>query len=243
MSALIIGGTHGLGLQLAREALRRGIEPIITGRDVRDTYIVDGTPVRYIDMTVENEDSVADGIARLRTQPSLAIRQLFFLPALHLRGVFAQQSAQEAEALFRVAVFGLMNVVRHFHRMKGRPYHFIPIGSTSAWRIRKDESVYGCVKACQAKFAYDFHQELRRDLPGSRTLLAQPGGMNTELWTNTATDASQFLDPALVARIIWEEIVDQEQDLRPEEQGIRELHILREADGSARLERGAKPIQ
>lgn len=244
MRALIVGGTHGLGFQLACESLARGIEPIVTGRGAMDGEMnIDGVKTLSVKMDVEDEDSVARGIARLRTEPSLDIRYLFYLPAFHLLSPFVSTPPDEIERLFRVTILGMMHVVRHVHQMKKKPYHFVPIGSTTAWRVRTNEAAYAAAKAAQAKFAYDFHIELVRDLPGSKTLLAQPGGMKTELWDGTSQDTTYYLDPALVAKIIWDEIRDQELHDPVLEHGMRELNIIREPDGTPRLERGAKAMQ
>lgn len=250
MHALIVGGTRGLGLQLALEASRRNIDPIVTGRSPpKDTSPSDRS-IHYQRMNVTDEHSVKEGMERIRDIPELDIRYLFYLPGTHLAGAFCEHSPEAIAHLFNVILFGFMRVVRNVHQKQMAPYHLICISSTTSWLIRNAEAVYGSAKAAQAQFARNFHQELARDLPGSKTLIAHPGGMRTEFWEGTDVDTRNFLDPARIAELIWDAVQTQEQPspedstLHPPKSTLQEVNYLRDpSDGSPRVEIGAKAPQ
>jgi NAD(P)-dependent dehydrogenase (short-subunit alcohol dehydrogenase family) len=238
MRSLIIGGTQGLGYALAQGSLLRGIEPIVTGQKPEEAGVFIGdVEVRREHVRVEDDADVAWLMQRFKVTPSLDFRYLFYLPATHLKGMFVEQKVEDVNRLLAVTVGGLLNVVRHFHRMKGKPYHLVIVTSTTSWKIRPDEAVYGMAKAAQAQFGRNFHQELVAKLPGSKTLIVHPGGMRTHFLDASGIDSSSFLNPAIVAEHIWEEIRAQEAGTYP---ALHELHLLRRADGDASLERGVK---
>ena len=240
MHALIIGGTHGLGFELAERALDHGLQPIVTGRQPQEKFLHARKPVRYETMTVENEESVADTMTRLRNDPSLDIRALFYLPGTHLRGAFCTHTPEAVAHLFEVCLFGFMRVIRHFHPSQHVPYHLVCVGSTSTYRIRQDEAVYGSAKAAQAQFARNFHQELVKDLPGSHTILSHPCGMKTPFWNGTNMNTEGFLHPSVAAEDIWNIIRKLGIPSSTSPSTLTEVHTLRWSHGKPTLAFGAK---
>ena len=245
MQALIVGGTKGLGLELTRWAASTDVTPIPTGR-VMSLEMVStmGHGIAFEQMDVTSRQSIGTTMQLLRSVKWASdIRYLFYLPAIHLQGKFCEQDPEKVNELFQTTVFGLMNVVRAFHTTQTQPYHLVVVSSTASYRILSDETAYGTAKAAQAQFARDFHQELARDLPGSKTLIVHPGGMRTDFRKRTGVDTSKLLDPMVVARFIWEEVAAQALDSSPGVSFMRELHILRGPDGQPIVERGIKAPQ
>ena len=91
-------------------------------------------------------------------------------------------------------------------------------------------------RARQAQFARNFHQELVKALPGSKSLIVHPGGMRTGFLPPNI-DPAELMDPGVVARVIWDEMEAQDRGEHP---ALHELHVLREKGGVPRLERGPK---
>ena len=241
--ALVIGGTHGLGLELARQCLRHDVDPVIVGRpkSTETGRVIDGRGVAVAHASIEDDASVQAMVDRLapNSQP-LDFDLLFYCPGKRLKGAYRNHDNATVQESFGVNLFGCMNVVRHFHRRRQRSYHLIVIASTTSWRTRDDEAVYGAAKAALAQFARNFHNELIRDQPKSKTLIVHPGGMRTPFWDGSGVDTSKFLDPAVVAEIIWDEINAQSLG---KQNALTELHVLRCSDGNPVVERGAKTPQ
>ena len=240
--SLIVGGTRGLGRSIAKQSMRRGIEPVVLGRprsDRSSTIEIDGEAVRFEPVHVEDDADVSRCIGRFKVTPSLNFRELFYLPGEHLQGRFCDQPEAAVRHLLDVTLFGLMNLVRHFHPMKKKLYRLITVASTTSWRIRPDEAAYGAAKAAAAQFARNIHLEIVEDLPGAKSLIVHPGGMRTGFWPG-GVDTSMFMDTDVVARLIWEEMEAQDRGEWP---ALHELHILRGPDGQPILERGPKAPQ
>ena len=224
--ALIVGGTYGLGLALALAASRRGITPIICGRSVDDPrrrhYFPEGAVTRRYDATAPG-----DRIRQIATEfPE--INYVVYCSGELLHGDFATLPDEDIDRVMAINLIGPMKLVRDFHavrRAARRPYHLTIIGSTSAFRLRADQEVYCASKAGFDHFARNFADRLTVDLPGSRTLIVNPGGMTTELFEKSGLSTSGFMDPTMVAALIWDEIV---------QQGVHrhEINLLRGNNGS-----------
>lgn len=237
--SFIVGGAGGLGLSITKESLSRGVEPVVLGRPApgRDAaFAVNGQPVRFEPVRITDDLDTARCIDLFKVQPSLRFQEVFYLPGAFLQGRFCDHADKEVRQLFDISVFGLMNLVRHFHPMKKRPYRLITITSTSSLRIRNDEAAYGAAKAAEAQFARNFHQELVADLPDAKSLIVHPGGMRTG-FLPPGIDPSELMDPNEVAKLIWDEMSAQDRGEHPP---LHELHILRGKGGVPRLERGPK---
>jgi NAD(P)-dependent dehydrogenase (short-subunit alcohol dehydrogenase family) len=240
--SLIAGGTRGLGRSIAKQSMRRDIEPVVLGRprpDRSSTIEIDGEAVRFEPVRIEDDADVSRCIDRFKVTPSLNFRELFYLPGEHLKGRFCDQPEAAVRHMVDVTLFGLMNLVRHFHPMKKKPYRLITVASTTSWRIRPDEAAYGAAKAAAAQFARNIHQEIVKDLPDATSLIVHPGGMRTGFWPH-GVDTSMFMDTDVAARLIWEEMEAQDRGQWP---ALHELHILRGPDGQPILERGPKAPQ
>ena len=122
-----------------------------------------------------------------------------------------------------VRVLQLLHLGLHY-TLK-HPYHLITIASTSSWKIRENETLYCALKAAKAAFTRNFARELVRDLPGSKITLVNPGGIKTGLFKGTDQDISNFMDPDLIARIIWNDVIGQTVP-------FQEVQIMRNDDGS-----------
>ncbi len=206
--ALVVGGTKGLGLEIARRAQSHGTMPIVAGRSVdrdkgleiggcrADSVLLDVTSGVSVDYAMKDIGDVTD------------IDTLFFVAGqppsmdqlLHTR-------IEELWNLYEVMCLGWMRVVRAFHERKKAPYALVTVASTTAWKVRPEgEVAYAGAKAAQAAMAANFHNELIVDFPGSRSLIVYPGGMKTDFLAGTGRDTSLWMDPAEVARLIWRQI-------------------------------------
>lgn len=235
--ALVIGGTRGLGWEIVRLAAKHGIDPIAVGRPQQNPeplFVDDGGgrhPVRRVGAALVTFDGALDLMWRL--SPNLPtdlsdVSHVFYVAGVRLKGPLVRARDAPIGALIDVGIHGLVNALRAFlaSRDQREPFHLVVVTSTTSWKIRSDEAVYGMVKAAQAQFVRNVHGELPK---GSTTLVAHPGGMKTEFWEGSGVNTDGFLDPAQVAAAIWAEGRAQADGLYPR---LHELHIERSPDGS-----------
>lgn len=237
--ALIMGATKGLGASLAQEALARGIAPIALGRSHADTMFDPAglTRVRW-DVTDETTWRRAFDMAT-RARPDFVVWNAGIYGG---RKPFHSATGPEDDALIDTHLRGPIAFLRRLHRLMmetgafadptGAPYHLITIASTSSYRRRENEEVYCAVKAAKAAFTRQFSRSLARDLPGSKTLLVNPGGMDSGFLA-PYQDVSMMMKTPVVAKIVWDRALAQEAP-------YDEINILRNDDGTPSLQPGIK---
>lgn len=222
--SLILGGTKGLGLELARTSAVSGTQPIICGRTAPAS-----SDSEFIQLDLTNDASIKQFSADYD-----GIDYLVWCAGIFLREPLVKCRGYEIDQMIDTHIRGPMKFIKKFHANKRSPYHLVVIASTSSWRIRDNETLYCMLKAGKAAFARNFAQELHRDLPGSKTTLINPGGLKTpNFWAESGQDISKFMDPAKVAKIIWEICF---QQISP----FLEVQIIRNDDGSPRIEYGPR---
>ena len=111
------------------------------------------------------------------------------------------------------------------------PIHLVVISSLSAVRLNPGSTLYSVVKAAQSAFAVNYAAELAEMLPGSKTTLVEPGRIASGFFRGSDRDTSNYMSAAAVAEMIWREM-DGQTKL------FDELLILKNKDGTPRLERG-----
>ena len=229
--ALILGGTKGLGLSLAWEGYRRGVQTIIAGRSVNDQKVKKSFPpgASWLVLDLASPTSVTN-VAYLQSRP---IDYIFWVAGVLSRMPFCHIDIGDMDRMIATHLTGPLHALRLLHislaYKQKHPYHLITIASTSSWRVRDDESVYCALKAAKAAFTRNFTRELVRDLPGSKVTLINPGGMKTEnFWEESGQDISNFMEPDAVAKIIWEQVEWQNGP-------FKEIQIMRNDDGTPNL--------
>jgi short-subunit dehydrogenase len=111
----------------------------------------------------------------------------------------------------------------------GSPFHLVTIASRAAWKAWPDQTVYCGSKAYQAQFSRALARELERDLQGSKVTIVMPGGIKTKIFSRTSIDPSRFMDPEVVAGMIWQEVLSQ--------QGVCDWFNILQQDGQPTISR------
>jgi NAD(P)-dependent dehydrogenase (short-subunit alcohol dehydrogenase family) len=213
-TALLLGGTKGLGLELAREAVRRGTDPIIYGRSTDNAAALPG--VEYHPL-----DSHCSGSIDQAAMPSRYVDYYFWVAGAFHKARLEDSTAEDIGLLTDLHFRSPVLFLRRFLRHQTGPFHLVTIGSVSSLRLREDEALYCGLKGAKAAFTRNFAPELLRDRPGSRVTLINPGGLNVlTFWEAYPQDLTGFLDPAEVAKQIWT-IMDQQK------QPFLEVQIMR----------------
>ncbi len=249
---LILGGTRGLGREIAIEALNMGVQPIIIGRsaaEAREDPKLSGAKCIVADLTRPQEfDAVLNEIWR---EPENLPSQIFWVAGEYHRGPLTKMG-DKLERLMRLYFYGPVSFLAKYHeRVCGvdekvaKAYDLIVIGSVLAYKIGKPQAVFCGLQAAKVHFARSFAFELSRDLPGAITLIVNPWAMKTDFFKGEkGIKTDTFMDPKEVAKIIYKELNDlpgaKYFDPSEVSKGTPpvELNLLRTSDGSIEIRRG-----
>ncbi len=193
MNSLIVGGTSGLGLELARSLAAVDEQAIITGRHDPE---VGFAQYREFDM------AAGDLPARIgRFVVDLPpIKSLFYAAGFYQEGHVTDLSDEDVDAMINVGGRGLIFFVKKLLEKQGKLDELITITSTSQWTPREFEPVYNFSKAGAGHFSHGASLDPRID----KTLVVGPSGMVTEFWEGISKDTTKMMRPEWVAARIME---------------------------------------
>ncbi len=199
MTTLIIGGTSGLGLELARKYKERGDEVLVLGRKDPDE-----TGVQYIHFDLRGRETLQSTVDLLVGELP-HIDTLVYAAGFFQEGTVTDLEPEDIMNMLDVGLNGAIWFVRELLEKQSSLQTFVAITSTSQWIPRKLEPVYTAVKAGLGHFANSMSLDGRI----SKTLVAGPAGMKTAFWRMTDRDTSQDNDPVWVAGQILAAMDDQ----------------------------------
>lgn len=215
--AVVTGGSRGLGKEIARELVSRGVYTIIDGRDaaaldeaVRELQATG--PVVGIPGDVADKDHAHALIAaaRERGRLDLLVNNASTLGAVPLPRI---EDIDESafDALFAVNVFAPIHLTQHalrLMRLHQGPSTIVNITSDAAVEAYPGWGGYGASKAALEHVT----RVLAAELEGSpvRVLVADPGDMNTQMHRDAIPDAdpAELRDPADSARALLQAIAE-----------------------------------
>lgn len=210
MSDLIIGGTSGLGLELARNFNSQGREVIVTGRTDPG---IDFAKFEKLDLSVHNLADVIDDL--IHELPP--INTLVYVAGYYQEGTITDLTDEQIEEMINVGGRGLIYTVKSILAKQDNLPELITITSTSQWTPRKLEPIYNFVKAGAGHFTNSMAEDGRV----AKVMVAGPAGMNTDFWEDQPDrDKSTLLDAGWVA----EQIMAARQD----NYAYKNIRILRE---------------
>lgn len=221
-SALILGGTYGLGLSLAKTASILGITPIICGRSVNDPQRNERFPTGATLLAFDAEQP-EKFVGSLPTT-ALEADYVIYNCGTFMRERFADCSPRKMRRLITINLTTAIEITQEYHARRiersAKPYQLILIASSSSFKVRAHEAAYCASKAGLAHFGRNIAMDLAADLPGTKVLIVNPGGIKTELFKETDQNTSSFMEPDDVAHVIW--IKARLQETTPDE-----INILR----------------
>lgn len=189
-TALIVGGSSGLGLELGR-LLSETHQVFVTGRrDPKQNNLNFVALELGSDNLTENLDKF---VAEL---PNVDL--LVYAAGFYQEGKIDDLTDDDIRKMENVGLLAPVFLVRRIIKKQDRLAGFIAITSTSQWTPRLLESMYAAVKAGLAMFA----NSLSLDSRIGKVLVAGPAGMATRFWENNPRDMSKMLDPKWVAEQI-----------------------------------------
>lgn len=210
MNAQIIGGTSGLGLEIAKKlsSLEWGV--YVTGRR---SLKQDG--VNSLKLDLNSDNLVEDIDVLVAGLPN--IDMLVYSAGFYQEGTLTDLKTDQIEEMLNVGSRGLIYSVRALLLKQNKLDELVTITSTSAWTPRKLEPVYNLTKAG----AQHLSNGIAEDERIGKVLVAGPAGMQSGFWDGVnRDDLDKMLDPVWVAK----QIVEQ----RKEKYKYKSIRILRQ---------------
>lgn len=189
MNALIIGGSSGLGLSLAKKLAASGYDVHVTGR--KDPK-VDNVIFHVLNLSgtkvVKDLEKLIDQLPKI---------DLFVHAAgYYQEGRITDLTDEQIEDMLNVGGRSLLYGLRALLKKQASLPELLVITSTSQWTPRQLEPLYNFVKAGAGHFA----NAMAEDGRVGKVLVAGPAGMNTPFWRDQPErDMSAMLDPEWVA--------------------------------------------
>lgn len=194
-TALIVGGTSGLGAELATLLKsENNFKVYVTGRkkpqDQQLNFI-------HFDIDADTEQLpylIHEVLSQLPQQIDLFI----YAAGFYQSGTMKQLPDEDIRRMLNVGLIAptiiLNRILNHQEKLPG----FIAITSTSQWTPRIYEPVYTAAKAGLGMLA----NSLSLDPQVEKVLVVGPGGMKTGFWANTGQDTGNMMEPKWVAEQI-----------------------------------------
>lgn len=207
---IILGGTSGLGWQMAQQLRAQGKRVLVLGKTHNTSEHGDG----FV-LDVYYPDQVKASFGRIeQILNGDDIEQFVWAAGYGWRGNFENQP--EVHAMAEVNFAGALPLVQWaWSKMieQQRKSVLTIIGSTSSIKARPDEAVYVATKHAQAGLARSLGMQADEQNLPVKVALFLPGAMKTPFWDNRElpSDYQFFNDPAKVAGHIINAIEHQYQ--------------------------------
>lgn len=207
MNTLVIGGTSGLGLEIARDFSELGNDVIVSGRHDPNQ---EGLDFREFDLSKpELPRRIGEFVTNLPD-----ISTLVYAPGFFQEGQITDLSDEQVDEMLDVCGRGLIFFVKKVLEKQSKLNELIVVTSTSERIPRLYEPVYNFAKAGAG--LYTSAQAL--DPAIGKTLKVLVSGMATPFWAKDGRDTSAYLHPDWVA--------DQIMSERPKVKEYRPIDIL-----------------
>jgi NAD(P)-dependent dehydrogenase (short-subunit alcohol dehydrogenase family) len=189
MNALVIGGTSGLGLEIAKDLVNPEGKVFVTGRRELNE---DGLRVEHLDLA---DPELPKNIGELvMNMPD--INCLVYAAGYFQEGRVTDLSESQIEEMINVGARGLIYIVRSLLEKQGKLDELITVTSTSQWTPRQKEPIYNFVKAGEGHFS----NAMAEDGRVGKVLVVGPAGMKTNFWEGIERDdLDTMLDPKWAA--------------------------------------------
>jgi NAD(P)-dependent dehydrogenase (short-subunit alcohol dehydrogenase family) len=185
--ALVVGGSSGLGLALAR-LLTDDCEVIITGR--RNPGV---TNLRFRELEL-GDDSLSTNLDTFVAElPQIDL--VVYAAGFFQEGTISDLSDSDLEKMNRVGLLAPAMILQRILNRQSKLPGFIAITSTSQWTPRLLEPMYTAVKAGLGMLA----NSISLDERVGKVLVLGPAGMRTRFWEEDGRDTGDMLDPEWVA--------------------------------------------
>lgn len=192
---LLVGGTSGIGLKLARHYVAEGHRVCITGR--QDPSLA-GATFHPLTMTDRAEDLTRDIDGLVAAFP--AVNTLIYAAGYLKRGSIETLGDAALQTMTHVGLLAPMMLVQRLKTSTSGVLKVMLITSEAQYTPRPLEPASCATNAGLAMFG----ASLVRDRAIGKVLVAAPSDTDTPFWAGTDQDRSQMLDAGWVAEQIVE---------------------------------------
>jgi NAD(P)-dependent dehydrogenase (short-subunit alcohol dehydrogenase family) len=210
MNMLVVGGTSGLGLEIAKKFSDGSNRAIVTGR-----HDPKWETIRYeeFDLTAADLPQRIGELVLKLPEIDIAV----YAAGYYQEGTVTDLTYEQIEEMIDVGGRGLIYMMKSLLDKQGSLKELITITSTSQWTPRKLEPIYNFAKAGAGHFSSSMAEDGRV----GKVLVAGPAGMNTDFWEGVERDdLDTMLDP------VW--VADQIVQLREDDYKYRFAKIMRQ---------------
>ena len=192
---LIVGGSSGIGLELARHYIADGHRVCITGR--RDPNL---PGAHFFQLPIgASADALIPAINEL-VSAFPGVQTLVYAAGFLQRGSIETLSDEALLTMTNVGIVAPMMLASRLKLLAPTPLKLMLITSSSQYTPRAQEPAYAATKAGLGMLG----ASLVRDAGIGKVLVAAPSGIRTPFWSGTDEDTTSMLDPAWVANQIVE---------------------------------------
>jgi NAD(P)-dependent dehydrogenase (short-subunit alcohol dehydrogenase family) len=192
---LIVGGSSGVGLELARHYIDEGHRVGVTGR--RDPelpgaqffHLPIGASADALPLAIDDLISAFSGV-----------QTLVYAAGFLQRGTIETLRDEALLTMTNVGLIAPMMLVSRLKPLAPTPLKLMLITSSSQYTPRAQEPAYTATKAGLGMLG----ASLARDAGIGKVLVAAPSGIRTAFWNGTDEDTTSMLDPVWVANQIVE---------------------------------------
>jgi short-subunit dehydrogenase len=175
--ALVTGGSHGIGVDIAKEFSRRGAAVTVLGRDAaRLSTVAESINGNWFSLDLADEGAVADAIGQVEAAHG-PVDILVNNAALALVRGASEYDPGDARRLMMVNSIAPMELVRQvlpgmFNRGRG---HIVNVSSLAGVSAVPDMAIYCASKAALHHYTAVLQRELQRDRSPVRATLVTFG--------------------------------------------------------------------
>ncbi|HMR73120.1 MAG TPA: SDR family NAD(P)-dependent oxidoreductase [Candidatus Saccharibacteria bacterium] len=204
---IILGGTSGLGWEMAKLLRERGERVLVLGKFHNASDHGEGFA-----FDLHDEASVEWAVGELgRRLENEAIQYFVWAAGYGWRGNFGDMPDARSMAIVNFA--GAVPFVQAAWRImmaQEQPSTMVIISSTSGVKARPDEAVYVATKYAQTGLARSLGREVMRWEKSARVALFLLGGMKTRFWQGREPKHyKHYNDPAKVAHKVLDDLATQ----------------------------------
>lgn len=199
MSSLIIGGTSGLGLEIARQLEKQGRSVIVMGQEKPPK-----TDADYVKLNLSHARLPKHVKSVVHKLPQ--IDELIYVAGHYKEGTITHLSENDIEQMINYGGRGLIYFVRELLAKQHELKTLVTVTSSSQWMPRRLEPVYNFIMAGECMFS----NAMSKDDRISRVLVAAPTGLQirAEDDPNQRNVLADMLDPIWVAATIIRQTQD-----------------------------------
>lgn len=189
---LIVGGTSGLGLELAERYAALGQSVFVTGR--KDPA---RSELTFLPLSITaNSGETAENVRKLKENLP-QINTLVYAAGFYQEGHIDDLKEEEILTMVNTGLVAPSLLVHHLKNNPGKPLKVMLVTSSSQYTPRELEPIYTATKAGLGMLGASLSID-----PGiGKVLVVAPSGMKTPFWSGTK-DVSEYLDPGWAAEEI-----------------------------------------